>query len=112
MSRTAAIHPLRLLLQVNLRQLLRRFQSTAVQSPLWVIMVVICTGGYLALSFWLFYRGLRFVETFPGLGALLTERLLFILFAFLFILLLLSSLVISYSDLANLTRNDLSMEIY
>ncbi len=99
MSRTAAIHPLRLLLQVNLRQLLRRFQSTAVQSPLWVIMVVICTGGYLALSFWLFYRGLRFVETFPGLGALLTERLLFILFAFLFILLLLSSLVISYSNL-------------
>ena len=99
MIEPVVIHPLRLLLEVNLRQLLRRFRTSLEESPIWVLLVAICTGGYLALSFWLFYRGLRFVETFPGLGALLTERLLFILFAFLFALLLLSSLVISYSNL-------------
>src|SRR5207244_8904617 len=56
-------------------------------------------AGYIGLSFWLFYRGLKFVATFPGLGTLLTERLLFLLFAFLFALLLLSNLVISYTNL-------------
>ncbi len=55
--------------------------------------------GYLILSFWLFYKGLRFVGSFPGLGIVLTERLLFLLFAFLFVLLLLSNLVISYTNL-------------
>ena len=35
----------------------------------------------------------------PGLGAVLTERLMFTLFAFLFALLLLSNLVISYTNL-------------
>ena len=35
----------------------------------------------------------------PGLGTLLIERLLFLLFAFLFLLLLLSNLVISYTNL-------------
>src|SRR5207244_12551517 len=56
-------------------------------------------AGYIGLSYWLFYRGLKFVATFPGLGTLLTERLLFLLFAFLFALLLLSNLVISYTYL-------------
>ena len=55
--------------------------------------------GYLVLSFWLFYHGMRFVAKFPGLGAVLTERLLYMLFAFLFALLLLSNLVISYTNL-------------
>src|SRR5687767_10924863 len=41
---------------------------------------------------------MRFVETFPGLGGLLVERLLYLLFAFLFVLLLFSNVVISYSN--------------
>ena len=55
--------------------------------------------GYLWLSFGLFHRGLEFVARFPGLGVVLTERLLYLLFAFLFALLLLSNLVISYTNL-------------
>jgi ABC-2 type transport system permease protein len=51
------------------------------------------------LSFGLFFKGLKFVASFPGLGTVLTERLLYILFAFLFALLLLSNLVISYTNL-------------
>ena len=51
------------------------------------------------LSFWLFYDGLRFLAKFPGLGSVLTERLMFVLFAFLFGLLLLSNLVIGYTNL-------------
>ncbi len=98
MSKDSNASPLRLLVQVNSRQMFRRFHSALTQSPAWFFLVLLFTGGYQMLSFWLFYRGLRFVETFPGLGTLLTERLLFVLFAFLFILLLFSSLVISYTN--------------
>ena len=45
----------------------------------------------LGLAFYLFYRGMEFAERFPGLGGLLVERLLFVLFAFLFVLLLFSN---------------------
>jgi len=67
----------------------------------WLLTGVILSFvvGYFVLSFWLFYHALRFVAKFPGLGAVLTERLMYILFAFLFGLLLLSNLVISYTNL-------------
>ncbi|MBI4664120.1 MAG: hypothetical protein HY735_35435, partial [Verrucomicrobia bacterium] len=91
--------PLLLLLQVNTLQAWRRLQSVREQSLLLWSVIGIFIVGYLALSFWLFHRGLRFMGRFPGLGGLLTERLLFLLFAFLFALLLLSNLVISYTNL-------------
>lgn len=68
------------------------------ENPLLTLVIFAFIAGYFALSFWLFYRGLRFVGNFPGLGTLLVERLLYILFAFLFVLLLFSNLVISYSN--------------
>ena len=52
--------------------------------------------GYAGISFTLFYK---VVAAFPGLGIVLTERLLYLLFAFLFVLLLLSNLIISYTNL-------------
>src|SRR5207249_11597601 len=60
--------------------------------PIWLLtgIIVLFIVGYLGLSFWLFVQGLKFVAAFPGLGAVLTERLLYLLFAFLFALLLLS----------------------
>jgi len=68
------------------------------QSLLLTSVIMLFVVGYLVLSFWLFYRALWFVARFPGLGAVLTERLMYILFAFLFGLLLLSNLVISYTN--------------
>jgi ABC-2 type transport system permease protein len=82
--------PLFLLLRVNLTHTWRRLLGVREQSRLLTSIV---------LSFWLFYDGLRFLAKFPGLGAVLTERLMFVLFAFLFGLLLLSNLVISYTNL-------------
>jgi ABC-2 type transport system permease protein len=97
---TAAIQsPLRLLLAVNARQAWRRMLSTGKQNRLLTGVIFLFIGGYFALAFWLFYRALRFVETFPGLGGLLVERLLYLLFAFLFVLLLFSNVVIAYSNL-------------
>ncbi|MBM3837683.1 MAG: hypothetical protein FJ398_06920 [Verrucomicrobia bacterium] len=91
--------PLLILVQINTLQAWRRVKSIREQSSfLWSVIAVFILG-YLALSFLLFHRGLRFMGRFPGLGGLLTERLLFLLFAFLFALLLLSNLVIGYTNL-------------
>ena len=91
--------PLFLLLRVNVISSWRKLLATREQSHLLTGLIATFIGGYLVLSFWLFYDGLRFIAKFPGLGAVLTERLMFVLFAFLFGLLLLSNLVISYTNL-------------
>jgi ABC-2 type transport system permease protein len=91
--------PLLLLVRVNLLTLWRRLRSIREQSRLLTGVIFLFLVGYFALAYWLFYAGLRFIARFPGLGTVLTERLMFLLFAFLFILLLLSNLVISYTNL-------------
>lgn len=88
-----------LLVRVNLLQSWRKLKALGEHSRLLLAFVLLFVIGYFSLSFWLFHRGLRWVELFPGLGSLLTERLIYLLFAFLFILLLFSNLVISYTNL-------------
>ena len=87
------------LLRVNATHTWRRLLALREQSRLLTSIIGIFIVGYVVLSFWLFYGGLRFLAKFPGLGAVLTERLMFVLFAFLFMLLLLSNLVITYTNL-------------
>src|SRR5438067_310190 len=94
-----ATSPLLLLTRVNGLQIWRRIKSVRQQSRLLTAIILLFITGYLGLSFWLFVKGLNFVAAFPGLGTVLTERLLYLLFAFLFALLLLSNLVISYTNL-------------
>ncbi len=88
-----------LLLRVNAIHSWRRLLAIRHQSRLLTGIISIFVGGYLVLAFELFYHGLTFIAKFPGLGAVLTERLLYTLFAFLFVLLLLSNLVIAYTNL-------------
>jgi ABC-2 type transport system permease protein len=85
-------------MRANGLQLWRRLRGIRQQSTLLTFVIALFMVGYLALAFWLFLRGLSFVSRFPGLGSLLTERLLYLLFAFLFLLLMLSNLVISYTN--------------
>jgi len=69
------------------------------QSRLLTGIIGFFVTGYLVLAFELFFHGMQFVAKFPGLGSVLMERLFYTLFAFLFALLLLSNLVISYTNL-------------
>ena len=91
--------PLWLLIRVNARQSWRRLLAVRQQSQLLTAFIGVFIAGYLVVSFGLFYEGLKFIAKFPGLGAVLTERLMYVLFAFLFALLLLSNLVIGYTNL-------------
>lgn len=88
-----------LILRVNALQAWRRVKAVREQSRLLSGLIAVFIAGYVVLAFWLFRRGLEFVSNFPGLGTLLIERLMFLLFAFLFVLLLFSNLVISYTNL-------------
>jgi ABC-2 type transport system permease protein len=88
-----------LLAGVHIKQNWRRLASVLKQSKLLSVTVLFFILGYCWLSFALFYKAMRFVGAFPGLGDLLVERMIFILFAFLFALLLISNMVISYSNL-------------
>jgi len=91
--------PLLLLLRLNALHSWRRLLSVRRQSRLLTSIIGIFVVGYLVLAFELFFHGMKFIAKFPGLGAVLTERLLYTLFAFLFALLLLSNLVIAYTNL-------------
>ena len=87
-----------LLVRVNLVHSWRRLKSVHKTSGVMALAVLLFVIGYQALSFLLFSRGFKFVNSFPALGALLLERLFFLLFAFLLVLLLFSNLVIGYGN--------------
>ncbi|MGC9943625.1 MAG: hypothetical protein ABSE48_17505 [Verrucomicrobiota bacterium] len=91
--------PLWLLVRTNSLHSWRRLKAVRSQSRLLTSIIAIFVTGYLVLAFELFYHGMKFVAKFPGLGSVLMERLFYTLFAFLFGLLLLSNLVISYTNL-------------
>ncbi len=88
-----------LLLRINALHSWRRLVSIRSQSRLLTTIIALFVSGYLVLAFELFYHGMEFVAKFPGLGSVLMERLFYTLFAFLFALLLLSNLIISYTNL-------------
>ena len=90
--------PLFLLLRVNAVHSWRRLKSLHRTSGFMAISIFGFVIGYQVISFILFSKGFKFVNNFPALGALLLERLFFILFAFLFVLLFFSNLVIGYGN--------------
>jgi ABC-2 type transport system permease protein len=91
-------HLLFRLIAVNGLQAWRRVKGLREQSALLTCLIGLFLGGYVLLAYGLFSIGLRFVGSFPGLGMLLVERLMYLLFAFLLVLLVFSNLVISYTN--------------
>ena len=89
----------RLLFKVNQIQNWRRLQSAVSSSRLHAFLLGLFVVGYAWLAFQLFSKGLEFTSSFPGLGPVLIERMIFLLFAFLFFLLLLSNVIINFTNL-------------
>jgi ABC-2 type transport system permease protein len=87
-----------LLLRVNALQAWRRLKTVRATSSLLASSIGLFVVAYLTLSFLLFRRGLEFLNNFPALGEVLTERLFYLLFVFLLILLVFSNLVIGYTN--------------
>ena len=89
----------RLLLWVQWRSLLARLRGIRRQSPLLLVVLAGFVLGYLGIGYWLFHTGLNYLYTFPLVGSLLSQRILYLIFGFFFVMLVFSNLIIGYSTL-------------
>lgn len=88
---------LRLMLWVHWRMFVARVRGVRNQSPLLLFVLSVFILAYLLVGYWLFYSGLEYVYRFPLVGTLLSQRILFLIFGFFFLMLAFSNVVIGYS---------------
>lgn len=89
----------RLLLWAHWRSLTARTRRVRQESPLLIIVLAGLILGYVGVGYWLFHTGLDFLYNFPLIGTLLSQRILFLIFGFFFVMLVFSNLIIGYSTL-------------
>lgn len=88
-----------LLMWVQWRSLVARVRGLRQESPFLIFLLAGFVIGYLVLGYWIFRWGLYFLYHFPLVGALLSQRILFLIFGFFFVMLVFSNLIIGYSTL-------------
>ena len=91
--------PFALLLRVNFLQMWRQITHAGTRSGTLSVMVAMFLLFYPLIASGMFWGGLRYISKFPGLGDLLIEHLIFLLFAMLFTLLLFSNVVVGYTNM-------------
>jgi ABC-2 type transport system permease protein len=102
-SPTPAHIPLRfsafakLLLWMEWRALKARMASIRSQSRLLLSVLCLFVLGYLIAGYFLFHTGLSYVGQFPVVGTLLSQRVLFLIFGFFFLMLVFSNVITGYS---------------
>ncbi len=69
------------------------------ENPWLLLLFVVFVLCYLLAGFLLFYHGLLFVRGYAVVGTLLTQRILFLIFGFFFLMLVFSNLIIGYAAL-------------
>ncbi len=89
----------RLMLWVHWRTFLAQMRSVRNRSPILLFVLGGFILGYLFVGYWLFRSGLEYLYTFPLVGALLSQRILFLIFSCFFVMLIFSNLIIGYSTL-------------
>ncbi|MDB6171343.1 MAG: hypothetical protein JWL59_654 [Chthoniobacteraceae bacterium] len=89
----------RLMLWVQWRSLCARIRGVRRQSPLLLFVLSAFIIGYLGAGYWIFKAGLGYLYHFPLVGSLLSQRILFLVFGFFFMMLAFSNLIIGYSTL-------------
>lgn len=87
------------MLWVHWRTLLAWLRGTARRSPLLLVVLVLLMVAYLGLGYAMFNTGLRYLYQVPLFGTLLSQRILFLVFAFFFVMLIFSNAVIGYTML-------------
>ncbi len=88
---------LRILLWMQGRTVLVRVRDIRKQSRLLLFVLGSFVLGYLGVGYFLFYQGLQYVNYFPVVGPLLSQRILFLIFGFFFVMLIFSNLITGYS---------------
>jgi ABC-2 type transport system permease protein len=89
----------RLMAQINAQMVRRRILSVRQQSRLMVTVIALFVLSYWVVGYGLFEWGFKYLTTVPGLGPVLLDRMLYLFFAFLFVMLVFSNMIIGYSSL-------------
>lgn len=89
----------RVMFWVYWRSLLARLQGIRQKSRLLLFVLGIFFAGYLCAGYWIFHWGLSALFRFPLIGAMLSQRILFLMFGFFFVMLIFSNFIIGYSTL-------------
>ena len=89
----------RLLAWLQWRAFCARLRVVRRESPLLIFVLLSFILSYLGVGYWLFHAGLSYLHHFPLVGSLLSQRILFLIFGFFFVMLVFSNLIIGYSTL-------------
>jgi ABC-2 type transport system permease protein len=89
----------RLLIELNLRIARRNILALREKSLLMVSVIGLFVIGYWFAGYAIFYMGFRHLADVPGLQVIVLDRMLYLFFAFLFLMLMFSNMIIGYSTL-------------
>jgi ABC-2 type transport system permease protein len=89
----------RLLIELNLRIVRRNILTLREKSLLMVSVITLFVIGYWFAAYAIFYMGFRHLAEVPGLQVIVLDRMLYLFFAFLFLMLMFSNMIIGYSTL-------------
>ena len=94
-----ALQFFRLLAGVNARILRRHILGVREKSFLMAAVITLFVVGYWFAGYTVFFAGLHRLGEVPGLQMILVDRMLYLFFAFLFLMLMFSNMIIGYSTL-------------
>src|ERR1017187_1245250 len=89
----------RLLAEVNIRITRRNILALRDKSYLMVSVITLFVVGYWFAGYSVFYMGFSRLAQLPGLQIIVLDRMLYLFFAFLFLMLMFSNMIIGYSTL-------------
>ncbi len=87
------------LARVHWRSFRAKARHTAVNSRLLSATILLFLAGYMIAGYWMFTRGLEYVMSMPGIGLMLTTRVLYMTYFFFMVMLVFSNSVLLYSSL-------------
>lgn len=85
------------LARVHWRTFRAKARQTAKHSRLLTGTVLLFLLGYLVVGYWLFCKGLDYMTSLPGVGLMLTTRVLYMTYFFFMVMLVFSNAVLLYS---------------
>jgi ABC-2 type transport system permease protein len=98
-SSPSTIRFFRLLFWMHWRSMVASVRGIRKKSRLLLLVLSAFLTGYLVVGYWLFEFGLTKLQLFPIVGTLLSQRILFLIFGFFFVMLVFSNLIIGYTTL-------------
>jgi len=86
-----------IIIRLYLRVLFNMLQSLKKQSRLKISFVFLSSFIFLVAEFIISYHAFMFIRDFPGVGSILTERLMYLFYFILLLMLIFSNAIVAYS---------------